>query len=1047
MFSAIFKIVLMIFTIQIFTGCDNKKSSEEDFVPDPIPFVLKDGFFHKNNGESTEKMFIAGVNLGIGVPGTMAGHLAAQKEDYLRWFAQMTELGFNTLRTYTIHYPRFYEALAEYNETNPDKPIYLFHGIWLDEEDIENGDLYNITDHFDDGIKEAVDVAHGNAEIGHRFGRAYGNYTTNISNWIIGWIIGREVSPFEVSSTNFHNPEETSFHGTFFKIENCDPIESWFSARIDYLATYEFENYRVKRPLSSSSWPTLDPLRHRTEGELSFEDTNQIDLAPLDDSKFEPGYFASYHAYPYYPNFMNNEPSFNSYYDDYGKNNYIGYLKKLREHYGNKPLIIAEFGVPSSIGNAHYSVSGMHHGGHDEIDQGIYTARMFENIRDTECAGGLFFAWLDEWWKRTWITDEVDFPPERRSLWHNITAAEQNFGIISFEPAQPEFRTVSKSGNKSVSEIKAAADLRYFHLKIELGDQFDKISPLILGIDTYKEDAGESILPDGTQTEIRSEFALVISENSAELFVTEAYNLYGIWHYTSGDEQLYRSIPTDGAPWKLVKWKNSGEHGSDDGRYYFPDFDQEIGRVRFFEGSIEDADHHDTVILDKNTLHIRIPWTLLHFTDPSALQVMDDDRDTLERETAITEGIKIVASANGEISVTERFIWEPWDTAPEYSERKKDSFFVLKDFSSSFDPAPVKHGNLIANRVMLKHEWGDNDASFSNETISGCEFSKVTITEITDGEAGWYFEPLKLEQGWYEYSDFSQSDGRSRTILSCGFSKFYNIGQSHFSYEPERVSARFFVDEDCEYTVIRVLDRTGNLSTCQHELRKIDPVELHEPVVSITFDDIYFSAATDGAVELEKRGMRGTFFVTKDYTLSGEEKYADEKTVIDLHLAGHEIGFHGVKHPFFSTYDFEDMEIEFEEGLSWLNSLGVQDPGFAFPFGDFDERVVSLSRKYFSYGRSSIYGMNDSAFSRYELKIFPVTTDTTLDEMVNFVSSVEINNVWGIFLFHDLGNSGSDYHYETSLDDYIALLDEIQKRNVAVKPVKEIIDAISLSPF
>lgn len=38
------------------------------------------------------------------------------------------------------------------------------------------------------------------------------------------------------------------------------------------------------------------------------------------------------------------------------------------------------------------------------------------------------FAWIDEWFKRTWITDPIDYLGERRPLWHNATAAEQNFG-------------------------------------------------------------------------------------------------------------------------------------------------------------------------------------------------------------------------------------------------------------------------------------------------------------------------------------------------------------------------------------------------------------------------------------------------------------------------------------------------------------------------------------------------------------------------------------------------------------------------------------------
>jgi hypothetical protein len=105
--------VFIIILLLLFSACSEKKEIPDDKVkPDPMPFIISDGFFYKN-GEKQEKMFIAGVNLGVGVPGTMAGVLAATKEDYLRWFAQMKDIGFNSLRRYTIHFPRFYEALDE----------------------------------------------------------------------------------------------------------------------------------------------------------------------------------------------------------------------------------------------------------------------------------------------------------------------------------------------------------------------------------------------------------------------------------------------------------------------------------------------------------------------------------------------------------------------------------------------------------------------------------------------------------------------------------------------------------------------------------------------------------------------------------------------------------------------------------------------------------------------------------------------------------------------------------------------------------------------
>ena len=64
------------------------------------------------------------------------------------------------------------------------------------------------------------------------------------------------------------------------------------------------------------------------------------------------GMFASYHIYPYYPAFLDFEEKYASYVDEKGENNpYQGYLKAINEHH-TMPVVISEFGLPSSRGIA-----------------------------------------------------------------------------------------------------------------------------------------------------------------------------------------------------------------------------------------------------------------------------------------------------------------------------------------------------------------------------------------------------------------------------------------------------------------------------------------------------------------------------------------------------------------------------------------------------------------------------------------------------------------------------------------------------------------------
>ena len=65
------------------------------------------------------------------------------------------------------------------------------------------------------------------------------------------------------------------------------------------------------------------------------------------------GWFASYHAYPYYPDFMLYDPGYSIARSPEGRSNYFGYLTALKKHHRGVPLLIAEYGVPSSRGIAH----------------------------------------------------------------------------------------------------------------------------------------------------------------------------------------------------------------------------------------------------------------------------------------------------------------------------------------------------------------------------------------------------------------------------------------------------------------------------------------------------------------------------------------------------------------------------------------------------------------------------------------------------------------------------------------------------------------------
>jgi hypothetical protein len=497
---------------------------------------------------------------------------------------------------------------------------------------------------------------------------------------MIGWIIGREIAPNEVTSTNAAHIEHRSYRGQTVSLPSGTPFEAWFAERVDVLVSDERAKYGVERPVSVSSWPTLDPLAHPGEGNRS-EDAESLDLANIDTSQAPAGYFASFHAYPYYPAFITRDPLYQSGMDSEGPNSYFAYLQHLKQHYAQHPLLIAEFGVPTSWGNAHFGAADMNHGGEDETEQGIYAARLLTDTFDANCAGGALFAWMDEWWKRTWIVAEVASPRERYPLWHNVTSPEQNFGLIQFELARPEWHRLAQgSGSGRIGGVEVAADAEFFHARVLLAQPLQEGERLTIGYDTYGDELGESVLPDGTPSQHRNEFALEITDSTpAQLYVTEAYDTFGIWHNTSTDAQRYRSIATDGGEWMKVRWRNNAQ--------VLPELElmspvyrsvDEIGALRVRHAG-EEPNIKDGVVIDGPTIEVRVPWTLLNFTDPSTRSVLNDNRATPGRETRVSEGVALSVALDAELIETGRFVWDGWEKAPRTTERLKRSAQIFAE--------------------------------------------------------------------------------------------------------------------------------------------------------------------------------------------------------------------------------------------------------------------------------------------------------------------------------------------------------------------------------
>lgn len=684
--------------------------------------------------------FWKGIDLGAALPGKYPSQFP-EKSVYVKWLEEIGATGFNVIRVYTIHPPVFYEALREYNLSHT-APLYLAHGVWA--ELPPNEDFLN-TEWFDDWkgeMRRVIDLLHGHAEIAARPGHSSGSYVSDVSAWVVGIILGREWESPSVREFNKLHPESTNYKGQFVSCASGTPMETFFAEAMDYYMAYESKTYNAQRPVAFTNWPTLDPLHHISESTkleeaawkkklgllgadievdplLAFEedeetaDMEKIDVGPANKA----GLFVSYHAYPYYPDFLNNDAVLKKGIDAQGPNNYKAYLDLLVAHHAKYPIVISEFGVPSSRISAHWQPQGMTHGRHTEKEQGEINARLLSNIYESGCAGGVLFEWMDEWFKKNWLVYHMEKPLDRKPWWYNFMDAEENYGLIGNYPGNdgPSILIDGKAGDwakvsaylsEGNSTLKVLADEGWLHLGIFWPAGDATVNGYTVGINIDDSSKGSHKLPFGLAAASQAglEFAIVFQGEKAGLFVERRYDLF-----TYQDRGL-NSLAGNGImefvmPQAVTNPQRIGRDG-----VIYPEHKEELGWLR--RGTQDRNSRDFDSLAEWNSgpgfIEARIPWGLLNVGDPSSRSIVLAQEGFKGTDSqATTDGFRLMLAAfsgdafssraffirslpgmkGGQIPLPPLFTWNTWEE-PTWHEVRKQSYSIYKDALSKIPDVP-----------------------------------------------------------------------------------------------------------------------------------------------------------------------------------------------------------------------------------------------------------------------------------------------------------------------------------------------------------------------
>ena len=721
-------------------------SSDSD---EPVSTFMKtdeDTIYMKRDGVY-EPFEIRGVNLGVGIPGHFATDYAIDKETYLRWFQWIQELGANTIRVYTILHDDFYNAFYEYNSAREEEglePLWLIHGVWVNDY-VQNSHQDAYDDDFLqallDDSKTLVDILHGNRSLSLGRGLGSGSYRKDVSRWVIGYILGVEWEDVTVAYTDNKYPERNSYSGTYmYTTEDATPFEAMLAQAGDSIIEYETQRYRQQRLVAFSNWPTTDPFTYPNAIRYFFLKCAAVNVEHIKTTDaFLSGSFASYHVYPYYPDYLNyvlnpvefedEEPLWQKvidgfehteddvliedvltgnqntdFYDESGQpNTYYAYIKMLN-NYHTIPVVISEYGVSTGRGMAQRDINTGRNQGHmTEQEQGQAIIDCYEDIMAAGSAGSCVFTWQDEWFKRTWNTmANVDL--DNTPYWSDYQTNEQYFGLLAFDPGVEESISYVDGDTSEwteddviLSTEEGSLSMKYDEKFLYFYAQWENFDPehdvLYIPIDTTPKSGSTYCRNYNISFERACDFVICIDgTDNSRVMVQERYEvLRAMFLRETADMDAFVDPPELDSPrFKIISLMLQTATPLLTGNWSASAETYETGALRHGNANpdSEDFDSLADFMFTEDGVEIRIPWQLLNFANPSEMMIHDDYYENYGVEYIHIDEMYVGMAAG---NATEYRIpmaslpLEGWGKTVTYHERLKESYYILQEYWAGLD--------------------------------------------------------------------------------------------------------------------------------------------------------------------------------------------------------------------------------------------------------------------------------------------------------------------------------------------------------------------------
>ncbi len=598
----------------------NLRDDEEEIK---VPFIISNQQLYRNVQEEFEPFNLIGINLISALPGSFPNDEDLEESQYLEWLTLIQQLGITVLRLPDLMPLTFYQALLTYNEAQ-EIPLYILQGIAFDEVALADGmDIQNLYQAYLKKIKGIVDCLYGGV-YPESDELPLLNLGVDVSPYLLGYSLGIEWASQDLIFSEIMG-EVNPYEGTYFyTTDEASSVESFLAEVMDELIRYECDYYGIQHLITmvgSNIEETLNYLMEPKEEAMRGERTMKriVDLNQIKTTDaLESGYFASYHLYPLFGEFMKDS---------------ISSMLAVLENTHEIPVVISEYGFPST--KVIYKETTEELVGISEQEQADAFVTVYKMLKQSNVMGSFLSDWQDRWDRTAWTTVESVIL-DRSPYWKNELTYLQSRGLYTFDcsTSYPDDR-IDDWDDKNVLieneqlQLSVKSDEAGLFFLIQWNETPPEDVSYWIDLDVTPNSGSISYEKEGLSFDRPVDFIVNIDTNNQSRVLVQRY--YHIYEFLKNREKLQIrpdkiEVSSDMDEFIPILIEVKSRTYDENQNHFIESVVQEAGRL--LEGnanpSSPDFNSLANYYRGDDYVEIKIPWGLLNFSDPSTCQIHDD---------------------------------------------------------------------------------------------------------------------------------------------------------------------------------------------------------------------------------------------------------------------------------------------------------------------------------------------------------------------------------------------------------------------------------------